>query len=795
METFLRDLRYAVRQLTLRPGFTASVVLTLVLGVGFVTTLFTMINGIAYSKLPFPESHRIVTATIDTSRYDEFARLQRGMKSFAFFRPFQANVRAQGFASRESAATVSSTFFDVLPVQAAVGRTFSSQDGLADAERTAVIGHRFWEREFEGSPEAVGKVLMVNGEAHTVIGVMPRGFAFPLRQSIWVVRRASETVADGVAFGRLSETSSAGEVSAQLTAIASASAAPVTTAKEPIAKIQVQPFTEAMVKDAIRIMLTAILGATFLVLLLACANVTNLVLARAADRRKELAIRAALGAGRGRLIRQMLTENLVLIVLGTLGGLAVAWASTRIIWNYMIRESELTGGVPYWMSFGVDVRVLVFVVAVAAMCSLITGLLPALQISRIDLNEALKAGSRGSLRLSRLTRLLVNAQMAFSVALVTVAAFFLAILHAYSVKELPYEPTRVLTAQISLEDSNYDADASRSQFFAGLLARASRSGSVDAVGLNSSESLRSSPLRSIELEGKSYQRDRDRPIATFETISDGFLDVVNSHVLRGRNFSSIDTATSMPVALVNSEFVARYGNGEELLGRRIRIPQAGTERSSWMTIVGIAPEVGSMKAGRKTAGPVVYRPLSQVPERIMTLLVRSSGDAKQLKGAIRREVAALDPELPVSRIKTVAEILELERIGMNAFGSLFVLCGIGALALAAVGIYGVIAFSVRMRVREFGIRLALGATPMGILRFVMKEGLKQVATGLGAGVLLAAMASIILGSAIEGFSQSPGHAWIYAGVVLLLSSVGAVALAIPALRASRVDPMVALRTE
>lgn len=794
IEAFVRDLRYESRQLYAKPGFTAAVVLTLVLGIGFVTTLFTMINGIAYSKLPFPEPHRIVTVGISANQYDVYAPQKTGIETFAFFRQVTANLRVKNYAVREPAVVVSTNFFDVLPASAAIGRTFTSSDGAANAERGVVIGYNFWLREYQGEADAIGSVVMMNGEAYTVIGVMPKGFAFPFNQQIWVARRASEAISDGMVFGRLSPQVSAQEASARLSAIANGLAAPAGVENLAPTTVQVQAFTKSMVKDAIRIMLVAILGATFLVLLLACANVTNLVLARAVDRRKELAIRAALGAGRSRLIRQMLTENLVLIGLGALGGVAVAWLSTRVIWSYMIREGELTGGVPYWMSFSFDGRVLFFVVVIAVVCSLITGLLPALQVSRVDLNEALKAGSRGSLKLSRLTRLLVNAQMAFSVCLVTVAAFFLAILHAYSQKTLPYDPANVLTAQIALEGPSYDSEPARTRFFGELAARLRSSAGVQAVGLNSSQSLRSAPQVRFELEGKTYQRDRDRPVVTSETVSPGFMQVMNTRLQQGRDFSTTDGPDSMPVAIVNTAFVARFSGGDNLVGRRFRIAADDSEQP-WATIIGIAPDLGSMKAGRSTAGPVVYRPLAQVTEKTMTLLVRASGDATRLSNTIRREAAALDPELPVSRIQTVAEILDLERIGMNAFGSLFVLCGLGALALATIGIYGVIAFSVRIRTREFGVRLALGSTPAAIVRLVMQQGLRQISVGLVIGVLLAGMASMMLSSAIEGFTRTAADVWIYASVVMLLGSVGAAALAIPAMRASRVDPMVALRTE
>jgi putative ABC transport system permease protein len=385
--------------------------------------------------------------------------------------------------------------------------------------------------------------------------------------------------------------------------------------------------------------------------------------------------------------------------------------------------------------------------------------------------------------------------MAFSVCLVTVAAFFLAILLAYSRKALPYNPTQVLTAQIALEGPRYDSEPARRELFDALVTRLAASPGVRAAGLNSSQSLRSSPQMRIELEGRSYPRDQDRPLVTVETVSTGFFPVMNVRPRQGRDFTASDDGNSLSVAIVNTEFITHAAAGQDLLGRRFRIAGAPEGADGWVTIVGIVPDVGNMKAGVATRGPTVYRPLSQVPERTMTVMLRTNGAAALLSNTVRREVALLDAQLPVSRIQTVAEILELERIGMNAFGSLFVLCGFGALALAAVGIYGVVAFAVRMRTREFGVRLALGATPAAIVRLVMKQGLRQIAIGLGIGVLLAFAASAALSSSVQGFTRTISDAWIYAGVALLLGSVGAVALAIPAIRGSRVDPMVALRAD
>ena len=794
-ENFAQDTRYGLRTMIKRPGFTVAVVLTLALGIGFVTTLFTMINGVVFGQLPFSEPERIVNIEVSAAQYDTYARQQQSCETFAFFQQITANLRTENFASRDSAVIVSDNFFEVLRVQPFLGRGFLKSDAEAGADRCVIIAYGIWEREFQKNPEAIGRTIHVNGEVHTVIGVMAPGFGFPFNQQVWIPRRAGERIAGGMVFGRLRDGVSERRASEEFTAITASLATASAVEKSQPTVVKVESFAGSMVKDALRIMLLAILGATFLVLILACANVTNLILARAVDRRKELAVRAALGAGRGRLICQMLTENLVLVILGAAGGLLLAIASTRAIWNYMMREGQLTGGVPVWINFDVDGQVFGFVAAIALVSSLITGLIPALQISRVDLNDAMKEGTSGGLRITRLTRILVNAQMAFSVCLVTVAGLFLAILMAYARKPLPYDPTTVLTAQVALEGRTYNDAAARLRFFDQLVARLAGTPGVVAAGLNSAQSLRTAPEPRIELEGERYTRQQDRPTSVLEVVSPDFLPVYNSALRAGRAFTSADGTTTMPVAMVNAGFAERFGRERDVLGRRYRVASNDGKENPWITIVGVVPDLGSMKAGKDTRGPVIYRPYAQASERTMTILIRGNGDATRFANVIRREVAALDPDLPVSRLQTVAEIVELERIGMNAFGSLFVVCGLGALALASVGAYGVVAFSVRMRVREFGVRLALGASPRTILRLVMKQGVHQISIGLGVGVLLALAASAALNSAFEGFSTSLAAGWIYVGVVVLLGCVGAVALFIPALRGSRVDPMTALRAE
>jgi putative ABC transport system permease protein len=803
------DLRFAVRMLRKHPGFTLASVLTLALGIGFVTTLYTMINGVAFGQLPFEDASRIVSIGVPAQRFDDYARQQQSCEGIALAQPVSANLRAGAFVSRYAAAIVTTNFMEVLRARPAHGRGFLPEDSRAGAPRTVLIGHDLWTREFAATDTIAGREVQVNGEMHTIVGVVPEGFGFPFNQELWIARRGNEPVSGGMVFGRLRRDVSLRQASEQFTALlqslapdgrnggfvwdADAKGGRATDPQKAV--VEVVPFAERSVKQALRLMLSAILGATFLVLLLACANVANLVLARAVDRKKEMALRAALGASRGRLIRQMLTESVLVAMAGAVGGLFIASWTTQGIWTYMMTERPLTGGAPFWMNFDVDGRVFAFVTAVALLASVLTGLLPALQASRVDLNDALKDGAGGGLRVSRFSRILVNVQMAFSVCLVTVAGLFVTVLLAFNHKQLPYDPAAVLTAQVALEGKQYDDPVVRQRFFGQLTDRLKVAPGVEAAALTSAESLRQAQTPRIEVEGATYARETGRPSCWLEVVSPGFLEAFGVGLLAGRTFTAADEATAPPVAVVNAAFVQRFGADLDWIGRRFRLGDGGADTSPWITIIGIAPDLGSMKAGENSRGAVIYRPLAQRSDRTMTVLLRAGGDVSRFATTIRQAVASLDPDLPVARLQTVQQIVEMERVGMNSFSVLFIACGLGALVLASVGIYGVVSFAVKLRTREFGVRLALGATREIIIRMVVGQGVRQLRIGLGVGLLLAFGASAGLGSMFFGFGRS-GHDWmIYGGVLMLLAGVAGAALFIPARRAARVDPMVALRTE
>lgn len=794
LETLLQDGRFALRQLRKQPGFTAAAVLTLALGVGFVTTLFTIVNGIAFRGLPFDAAHQIVSIGVSSEQLRDITPQQTSCDSLALIRSGPVNLSGEVVASRQPGAFVSRSLFELLRVRPALGRGFLDEDAAMGAPKVVLIGDALWRQDFRSDPAAVGREIRINGETHTIIGVMPAGFGFPRNESLWIPLADDTRTVGALVVGRLKPGVTPQRASDEFKGISSRLLPDESAvSEEHVAAVEVIPFAERSIKGVVRNLLTGILGATFLVLLLACANVANLVLVRAAERGRELALRSALGATRGRLIRQMLTESFVLSAFGaTLGAFGAQWG-TRLLWSYVGREADLTGGVPFWVNFEMDGSVLGFVIGVTVLASVLTGLVPALRSSRMEVSQQLKDGSAGSGRASRLTGILVNVQMALSVCLVVAAGLFLTLLIDFNRKDLPYDPAQVLTARVSLNEKDHPTAGERTALFNGLLDKLAASPEIAAAAATSAESFRAGQ-RQIALEGATYARRSAIPAVLTETVTTGYFETLRLQLRDGRIFQSSDTAEAPAVAVVNTAFVTRFGDGRGMVGRRFRVATS-TTTDSWITIIGVVTDAGSMKAAQKTTDALFYRPFAQDPVATATLIVRGRGQGTALVDQLRRVVAARDPDLPLNQVYTVQHIIEMERIGINLPGVLLVLCGLGALALASVGVYGVVAFSVRTRTREFGVRMALGASRRDILQLVVGGGLRQLSYGLGGGVLLALGASATLSSMFVGFGRSAYDVWIYLAVVALLAGVGAAALFIPARRAAKVDPMVALRAE
>lgn len=806
--TLLQDLRFGARLMLKKPGFTAISVLTLALGIGLTTMMFSIVNGAILKGLPFPEAEQLMgVARTDLSQgfenmstplHDlvEWRDQQHAFEALAGYSTGTFNVSGTEGAERYDGAWVSANAFDLLRARPVLGRSFHEGEDAPGAEAVTIIGYRVWQDRFGGDPEVLGRTLRINGEEATIIGVMPERFMFPINQSLWLPERRHAHLygrgEPGVpavnVFGRLRPGVSVDQANVQMSAIARRLEEAHPETNENIGA-QVRPFTEAFIGDEPRRLLFVMLGAVFGVLLIACVNVANLLLGQAALRAKEVGIRSALGASRFRVILQFLTEPLVLAAAGAVGGLGVAWIGIRTF----TRAVETTNP-PFWLDFGMDGTVLLFVLGITLLATLVSGVLPAIRASGANLNEILKDDSRGasSFRGSRLTKGLVITEIAVSVVLLTGAGLMIRTVTNLASLDYGFETEQVFTARLGLPeaDRRYAEVAHRIRFFQEVEERLASEPGVEAVTVASSLPGLWAGGNRVSLEGQSYERPTDHPTIRAAVITPGFFETLGVGVIQGRTFGSQDAEGSLPVAIVNESFARRFFPDGDPLGNRIRLGGAESERD-WLTVVGVVPDL--YMSGVENEEPEgIYTPLSQDPGiRFMSLAIRTSGAPMALTPAVRTAIATIDPDIPIYWTWTLAEAIDRENWFFGVFGAIFMLMGFVALFLAAIGLYGVMSFSVGRRTREMGVRMALGARGGDVVRLIMRQGAAQLAMGLAVGLAGAWGVSTLLTSFL--FGVDPRDPMNFLATVVVLLATGLLASWVPARRATRVDPLVALR--
>ena len=787
-------LRLAVRHLARNRGFTAAAAGTLALGIGFVTTLFSLLNAVAFSDLPFDRGRRVVAIDVGIDGTDDLARRQTSLEGLGVAGWAPRNVVAGEQRVVRSGAQISWNFAELLQAAPRLGRPFREEDARAGAAPVALISHALWVELFAASPEAIGADLAVDGVPAQIIGVMPQGFGFPRSEHVWTPVVADRPiVAEGrragtVVFGRLKEGVTAEQASTEFTALRQATLLP----EDPEGRlpVEVTPYARRTVKGRVLSLLVALLSATGLVLVLACANVTTLLIGQASHRIRDLAVQASLGASHGRLIGQLLLESVLLAGLGTAAGVGVAVWAVDWIGGVIASESALTGGPPSWVTFEVDGRVLAFSVVAALIAAALAGVAPALQATRVNCAEALKGVvGGGPFQIGRLTRAVVQVQMAASVTLTVGAGLFLMVLSTLLEPSAPFDLS-VLSARVTLSAQRYPDAASRSRYFAELLRRLDARPGIAAAALTSAEMFRPSQAR-VQGGGRPSAGALDWMTAGVEVLSPGFFATLGVRLVEGRDFSSSDLEGREPVVIVNRALAAQLWPDTSPLGRRLRLGEGG----SWHTVIGLAPDLGTLRVGGTPRPPAAYVPLWQQPQVAMTLIIRGKGDGAAMSALVAREATALDATAVPGDLLSARQILEMERIGILLPGVLFIVCGAAALVLASVGVYGVVSFSVAQRTREIGIRIALGARRAVVVRMLVTRGLKNIAVGLGSGVALALGLSAALRSVMADVGATAYSPVVYGAVVTLLLCVGVVALLVPALRGSRLNPVEALRVD
>jgi putative ABC transport system permease protein len=815
LEVAVRDLSLAFRTLRKNPGVAAIVVVTLGLGLGLTTTMFSIIDGILLKGLPFPDPHRLYAIERlgpggDDARTSlrDYADLRERQHAFddiaAYARSAVALAGTPAGADLVNGTFVTANLFRLLGQQAALGRTFRDADGAPDSPPVVILSDGVWRRDFGADPNVLDAVVHVDGMEMRVVGVMPSGFGFPDRQETWQPMRLdplqvarSDPTSGLSVIGRLRHDMTASAARLEYDAIAHRLADEYPTTNRNIG-VHVEPLIDAFVGREPKAMLLTMFGAVLGVLLVACATVANLLLARTMVRAREVSIRMALGGPRWRVVSQLMTETLVLAALGGVLGLGIAQLGVTAF-----NRSLAIGPAPTWVHIGVNMTLVAFVGATAVLSALAAGLVPALQASGTNVSEGLKDEARGfsSFRMGKLSRALVVAEVAVSCGLLVGAGLMAKSVIGLATVDYGFATDDVITVRVLLTwfnrstgrlDTNYpDNSPRRQQFWAEVLRRVRAEPGVAGASLTSELPGRAALTNDVTIEGRTYADERDATIARRAVIATRYFDTFGVRV-EGREFLDSDGEGSLPVAIVNRSFAKRFGAaGGSAMGMRFREGIAGS-KEPWRTVVGVVPDM-YMAGNDSTTLEGYYTPLAQANRRVMNVVARARGDPLALANAIQRDVAAIDPDVPAYAPRTQRRVIDESIWRFEVFGALFIVFGVVALVLATVGLYGVMAFAVSRRTRDIGVRMALGATGTDVLRLFLREGLVQLGVGVSIGMLLAYNLATALSFVL--LRVSPRDPVVFAAIAALLVVVGLMACFIPARRASRVDPLVALRSE
>ncbi len=802
METLLQDLRYGVRMLRKTPGFTAVAVLTLALGIGGNTAIFSAVNATLLRPLPFPDSERLMMlfhsypklnlarATVSPIALDYYRQNAKSFASLGAFSGWHAPQNLTGAGNPEQVRTIAVTggFFPVMGVAPLQGRTIMEADDKPGS-RVAVLSYAFWQQRFVGNTGMVGREITLDGINYTVIGIMPATFDYPATAQLWVPYGfAAPEWKNEIEFlnvvGRLKPGITPQQADAEMGQITAAIVKMFPDLAQVGWRAVAAPFRDVMVGD-VRPALLVLLGAVGCVLLIACANLANLLLARSADRQKEIAIRGALGATRARVVRQVLTEGVLLALIGGAGGLLLGY------WGIDLLLALLPPGQSLGQfAIAIDGNVLLFTLGVSVITGLLFAAAPAVQSARAGMGEALKEGGRTSAGSGqhRFRGALVVGEIALALVLLAGAGLMIRSFVRLQGSDPGFDPQHVVKMQIALPQPKYKEEVRQTQFFQQLVERVAALPGVSAAGITSMLPLNANWTNSFAIEGHPIMPE---PHAHVAIANPRYFATLRIPLLKGRWFTDADTDAAPKVIIIDQTLATAYLPGEEPLGKRIAL--SNSPQPVWREIVGVVAPVRHADPLSQESKGQAYLPYSQYPIPAMGLAVRTTGDPTALVGAIRQQVAQLDPEQPIAEIGTMEEALQtfvaaprFNMLLLAAFAAL-------ALLLAAVGIYGVIAYSVAQRTHEIGVRMALGARREDVLRLVLRQALRLAAIGLLLGLIGALLATRALASMLYGTTSTDPVTFIL--ISLLLCTVAVIASYVPARRAAKVDPMVALRYE
>ena len=808
IEDLVQDLRYGLRMLRKNPGFASIAVLTLALGIGANAAIFSVVYGVLLRPLPYAEDDRLVTLSqsypqkgLDTwglsqANFALYRDHNQVFESIAAYNSPGFNLTGGAAPERLQGSAVTVDFFDVLGVQPGLGRAFRPEEDAPGKNSVCILSYGLWQRRFGGDPQILGQSLLLNDTPTEVVGIMPQGFEFPNRNvELWIPlglnpQRMFGYTHRGIA--RLKPGVSVSQAEADTTnifwsaarenpAFAGAKTPPPEGADM---KTIVRPLKDVIVGET-KTPLLVLLGAVGLVLLIACANVANLLLARAASRTRELALRFALGATPGRVIRQLLTESLMLALIGGATGAGLAWLGVRLL-----RQLPTLQQVPRLAEVSINPTVLAFTAALAVLTGLLFGLAPALRAYKLGLAAGMREGMRGSASRAsrRLNSGLVAGQFALCLVLLIGAGLLLKSFQRLVSVSLGFQAENVLSMRLSLPSSKYPNAEQSVQFFDNLLERVRSLPGVRSAAVVSLLPFSGRTSDGYIVEGHEPETGGLAPNAQDREVSPGYFQTLEIPLLRGRDFLASDRADSPLVAIVDETLARRYWPDGDAIGKRIRYSWS----DQWMTIVGVTGGVKNSNL-KDDMAPHFYYPYAQSQTREMYLTVRTVGEPAAATGAIRSEVQALDANLPVWGVQPLADAVDQTLNNQRLTNMLLSVFAVLAVLLAAIGIYGVMSLYVSNRTTEFGIRLALGAQPSALLRSVLRQGLTLTLAGVVAGTAAAFALTRALASLL--FEVSATDPTVFFSVPLLLLTVALVACYTPARRATRVDPLSALREE
>ena len=814
------DVRFAARLLLKDKWFSAVAAVALALGIGVNATVFTFVNAVLIRGLPIADPDRTMAiGSYDRVRnrpmgvsYLDYRDWKESTKTFDAYGAYSgalANLSDEGQPpERYSGANVTANTFGVLGVRPVMGRDFVPDDDRPGAAAVALIGHKVWVNRYGSNPSVIGKTVRINDVPTTIIGVVPEGFQFPFNTDVWMplnqingLLEQKRNARPLQTFGHLAPGVTREQAQAEMINISKRLESENPETNKDI-QARVQTFNEQQNGGPIRPMFLSLMGAVAFVLLIACANVANLLLSRATNRAREISVRVSLGATRWRVIRQLLMESVLLSVIAGIASLGIAMIGVRLF-----DRATADVGRPYWIQFTMDGTVFAFFAAICLGTGIVFGLAPAIHSAKTDVNEVLKEGGRSGtagIRARRWTGALMIAELVLTVVLLAGAGFMMRNFLTMYRLDLGIDTSHLLTTALALPDRKYPSIEQRLAFYERLEERLRSNPTIESVTITSNPPLQGGFLRKLDIEGKPRDQGQQAPNVTMLTVDPRYFKTMGMPLQRGRDLSDEDGMKGREAAIINQRFAALHFPNEDPIGRRITLsidlqggapPQGGIPLSLTATIVGIVPNLRQRDFQLPDPDPIAYLPFRTDPRGFMNLIARAAGDPNSVTPILREEVRAIDADLPLFGIRTMDDSLAQARWPFRIFGTMFAIFALIALVLSAVGLYAVTAYAVSQRTQEIGVRMALGAQGNEVAWLFLRRSFIQLAIGLTLGIAGAFGVGTLFSQTQLLIQNKAGDPITIGGIALLLAIVASVACFIPAKRATRLDPLIALRRD